>query len=204
MRYALLVRSVGALTWSLARLSCLAALSCNAGLVEDVSTDVCASGKRWVGKLTGNEEMYPGQDCVGCHKDHDGPEFMAAGTIYGVLDFDGTRTTNPDCFGVEGAKVTITSGDGQVLETSTNRAGNFYFQGPPDALVKPLSVAVEYTSPDGRYSRELMATNPSYGGCARCHNPAAVGTPGGIAGDQLGPDEVVSGIAPIYTGLVPE
>jgi hypothetical protein len=197
MRYALVARSVCAL-------ACLAALGCDTALVEDVSTDVCASGRRWAGKLTGDQEMYPGRDCLGCHKDSDGPQFMAAGTIYGVLDPEGTRTTNQDCFGLEGAKVTLTSGDGQVLETHTNRAGNFFFQGPPDSLVKPFSVVVEYTSPEGRYSREPMATNPSYGGCAHCHNPAAVGTSGGIAGEQLGPDEVVSGVAPIFTGLVPE
>jgi hypothetical protein len=198
MRRALLACSVCALACS------LAALACDATLVEDVSTGVCASGKRWVGKLTGDEEMYPGHDCVGCHKDYDGPEFMAAGTVYGVLDQDGSRTINQDCFGLEGAKVTITSGDGQVLETTTNRAGNFFFQGRPDSLVKPFSAVIEYTSPEGRYSREPMATTPAYGGCAHCHSLAATGTAGGIAGDEPGPADIVQGVAPLFTGLTPE
>jgi hypothetical protein len=189
--------------WSAFTLGCgLWAAACKDDLVQDVPGSVCASGKRWVGELTGNEEMYPGHDCVGCHKDYDGPEFLAAGTIYGVIDLDGARTTRNDCFGVEGAHVTLTAGDGQVLETTTNRAGNFYFEGRPDSLVKPLSVVVEYTSPDGRFSREPMGTHPSYGGCGHCHNPDAMGTPGAEAGLDLGPDEVVPNVAPIFTGPV--
>jgi hypothetical protein len=170
--------------------------------VEDVSSDVCASGKRWVGDI-GSEEMFPGHDCLGCHREHDGPEFLAAGTVYGLLDETGARTTQNDCFGVEGARVTITAGDGQVLETRTNRAGNFYFEGRESSLVKPFGVVVDYTFPDGSISREPMSTHPSYGGCARCHNPQeATPTSDGGAGRVLGPEEVVGRVYPIYTGPV--
>jgi hypothetical protein len=173
--------------------------------VDEVSKDVCASGKRWVGELTPNEWMFPGRDCVGCHKYSDGPELMAAGTIYGLPDEKGARTTAPDCFGVEGATVTITAGDGQVLRTRTNEAGNFYFEGRQASLKKPFQVVVEYTSREGVYSREFMGSSPSYGGCARCHNPQeAVPTPDALAGTTLGPDEVVEGAFPIYTGPVDE
>ena len=178
--------------------------ACNDDLVHEVPRDVCASGLRWAGELTPNEEMYPGRDCVGCHRDNDGPELLAGGTVYGVVDPEGTRTTQNDCFGVEGARVTITAGDGQVLETVTNRAGNFFFEGPESALVMPFRVAIEYTLPDGRQSRQFMASSPSYGGCARCHSPEAESTPGAEPGRVLGRDEVVPDVFPIYTGPVGE
>jgi hypothetical protein len=171
--------------------------------VENVSSAVCASGKRWAGDTVGSEEMFPGRDCLACHRELDGPEFLAAGTVYGLLDETGARTTENDCFGVEGARVTITAGDGEVLQTRTNRAGNFYFEGRESSLVKPLSVVVDYTFPDGSVSREPMSTHPSYGGCARCHNPQeATRTPDAGAGRVLGPNEVVGNVYPIYTGPV--
>jgi hypothetical protein len=184
--------------WGLALLS----PGCRADLVEEVPTDVCASGKRWDGELTPSEEMYPGHDCVGCHEDYDGPELLAGGTIYGLPDADGARTTRNDCFGVQGARVTITAGDGRILQTVTNRAGNFYFEGREGSLVKPFSVVVEYTLPDGTRSRQPMGSHPSYGGCARCHRPDAVPTPGAQPNRVLGPEEVVAGVSPIFTGPV--
>jgi mono/diheme cytochrome c family protein len=191
------------LAWPLCVLASILGLpACNDELVERVPSEVCASGMRWAGELTPNEEMYPGQDCVGCHKEYDGPPLLAGGTIYGLLDPDGARTTQNDCFGVEGARVTITSGDGQVLETHTNRAGNFYFEGRESALVKPFRVVVDYTLPDGRVSRQGMASSPSYGGCARCHTPGATPTPGAEPGKDLPPDAVVADVLPIYTGPV--
>src|SRR5690606_37312500 len=71
-------------------------------LVEDVPTDVCASGKRWIGGDIGHEYMHPGQDCMACHAERDGPDFFAAGTVYGIYDAEGTRTANDNCFGLEG------------------------------------------------------------------------------------------------------
>jgi hypothetical protein len=179
-----------------------ALLACADELWESVPTDVCASGKRWAGELTPSEEMFPGRDCVGCHMDSGGPELLAAGTIYGVIDEDGSRTIMNDCFGVEGARVTITAGDGQVLEAVTNRAGNFYFEGRESSFVKPFEVEVEYTFPDGRKSRERMNSTPSYGGCARCHRTDAIPTIGAAPGRELGPDEVVPYVLPIFTGPV--
>jgi len=177
---------------------------CNDDLVEEVPRDVCASGRRWAGELTASEEMYPGRDCVGCHKEYDGPELMAGGTIYGLIDPDGARTTNNDCFGVEGAQVTITAGDGQILTAFTNRAGNFFFDGRESSLIKPFGVVVEYTLPGGHRSRQQMASSPSYGGCARCHTPGAVGTLDATPGRILDRDEVVPDVFPIYTGPIHE
>ena len=195
--------------WGSVLAGCLLALAgdllaCNSSLVDDVPTDLCASGKRWVGDVTPNERMFPGEDCVGCHQENDGPELMAAGTVYGLYDADGTRTNKPNCFGLEGVSVTITAWDGLVLKTLTNEAGNFYFEGRQASLKTPFSVVIEHTSADGIYSREVMSSSPSYGDCGRCHNPDAVGTPGAEPGEVLGRDEVVEGVAPLYTGQVDE
>jgi hypothetical protein len=192
-------------TWFASALAIGLASSCKGDLVDDVAPEVCASGKRWIGDLTPSEEMFPGHDCVACHRDFGGPELMLGGTIYGLPDPDGTRTTLPDCFGVQGVQVTVTAADGLVLQTRTNRAGNFYFEGREASLAKPFRVTIEYTSPDGHTSREPMNTSASYGGCARCHNPQeALPTPGAEPGAILGPDEVVQGAYPIYTGPVHE
>ena len=74
-------------------LACAAA-ACDADPVEVVPTSVCASGKRWVGELTASAEMFPGENCVGCHRALDGPQLMAAGTVYGLPDPDGSRTVH--------------------------------------------------------------------------------------------------------------
>ncbi|HTV25267.1 MAG TPA: hypothetical protein VMG12_41520, partial [Polyangiaceae bacterium] len=147
-----------------------------------------------------------GQDCVGCHKSDGGPELLAGGTVYGIVDREGTRTILNDCFGVEGARVTLTTGDGQHLQTRTNRAGNFYFEGRESALVMPFNVAVEYDFPDGRRSRQAMVSAPSYGGCARCHRTDTTATLGAEPGGLLDPDDVVSFpiVLPIFTGPVHE
>lgn len=200
MRSAIRSSVLGSSPGVLAAVSLL--VSCSEPLVEDVPTSVCASGKRWVGEFTANEEMYPGQDCVGCHVAVDGPPLLAAGTVYGVLDSTLARTSAGLCFGVEGALVTITAGDGEVLQTRTNRAGNFYFEGRPESLVMPYGVEVEYVLPDGRVTRQPMKTQPSYGGCGRCHG-AAPGMPGPDAGGTPGAADVIAE-APIFTGPVAE
>lgn len=181
--------------------------SCNDELVEDVPTSVCASGKRWVGDFTASEEMYPGQDCVGCHLSLDGPPLMAAGTVYGLPDRGGARTTVPLCFGVEGVLVTITGAEGTVLQTRTNRAGNFYFEGRPEDLPVPFRVRLDYTLPSGRVTTQTMTTQPSYGGCGRCHDPevaAAAATPGLEPGGVAARGEVINPEVPIFTGPVHE
>ena len=181
--------------------------SCNSAYVdEQVPTDICASGKRWIGGLTPSEEMYPGHDCVDCHRDYGGPELILGGTIYGLPDPDGARTTRHDCFGVEGAQIIVTGADGQVLRTRSNRAGNFFFEGREASLAKPFTVTVEYTSPDGTQTSEPMNTKPSYGGCARCHTPGHSQPTGADPGTILAPEDVVDPayIYPIYTGPVDE
>jgi hypothetical protein len=150
--------------------SILAAFGCNDETVEIVDKDVCYSEMRWVGEKRGSPEMFPGRDCVGCHIENDGPPLAIGGTLYSyVLQGEEARALQrgTDCFGIEGATVRIEDAEGQVFEVVTNRAGNFYVEGNPDDFAKPFAVEVNY-----RDQTPSMATNPSYGGCARCHDPS--------------------------------
>ena len=155
--------------WSVAALGSAAlipSLGCNDVLVEDVPPDVCVSGKRWVGGDRGSPNMYPGRDCVGCHKDHDAPELVLGGTFYDTL-----TAQSEDCFGVEGVRVTIIAGDDQRYETYTNESGNFWFAARDTDIALPI-IGVEVLARNrftGADERPGMITAPTYGGCARCH-----------------------------------
>jgi hypothetical protein len=178
------------------------AFACNDDTVEEVDTEVCYSGMRWVGDKRGSPEMFPGRDCVGCHIDNDGPPLAIGGTVYpyvlsgnapGLLAQTGT-----DCFGIEGVTVRIEDDEGQIFEVVTNRAGNFYVEGNPDDFAKPFTAEIDWTNPrTGRsQTSQMLATTPSYGGCANCHNPSL--TPPMVdPGTETPPDQVVSPTARI-------
>lgn len=176
-----------------------AAFACNDELTQDVPEDVCVSlgpngsvqpGTQWIGGRRASPEMYPGRDCVGCHLDNDGPELMFGGTIYPYEQGDYTRfmltpPSGDDCFGLEGVTVTVTGGDGQEYVTTTNRAGNFFIEGKASDLKKPFEVQLSYQpdyldTPIG----PGMATQPSYGGCARCHTVGVDPFPMGARGEE--------------------
>jgi hypothetical protein len=192
-------------------------VACNDETVEDVPQDVCVSGKRWIGGRRGDEEMYPGRDCVGCHLENDGPQLMAGGTIYGFgQGRDGAqvamtlgRPQSVDCFGLEGVTVTITGDDDEVFTTVTNRAGNFFLEGRPSELVKPFLVQVRYDAPatadkPANTANFPMGTRPSYGGCARCHTPTAYLNQTDVAtlpNAQRPPPEAVLGGATDYVDM---
>jgi hypothetical protein len=76
--------------------------------------------------------------------------------------------TGGDCFGLEGVTVIIEDDTSQVLEVTTNCAGNFFIEGNPSEFAKPFNVQLR--APD-RTEGPLMTTRPLYGGCARCHDP---------------------------------
>lgn len=155
----------------------LLAFACNDELVETVPKDVCYSEMRWIGGKRGSPEMYPGEDCVGCHVDNDGPQLALGGTLYPYV------LGNPEiselqsgehCFGIEGITITIEDAEGQTFELVTNRAGNFYVEGDPADFAKGFSVSIRdfNVDEDGQRTGEArMLTNPMYGGCGRCHNP---------------------------------
>lgn len=147
------------------------ALACGDETIERVAKDVCYSELRWVGGKRGSTEMYPGRDCVGCHIDNDGPSLVLGGTIYAYIISDRELytelQTGTDCFGLEGVTVRVEDASGQVLELTTNRAGNFFVEGDPSDFEKPFRVELELGD-----IRPSMPTAPMYGGCARCHDPA--------------------------------
>jgi hypothetical protein len=157
--------------------------ACNDDTVQEVDQSVCISGKQWIGGKRGDPRMYPGQDCVGCHLDNDGPELMLGGTVYPYVQSAANddalgkfkqQQSGQDCFGIEGVKLTITGGDGQEFEVTTNEAGNFFVEGKATDLVKPFKVLGYYDNPvTGKPDAPEMFSRPSYGGCARCHTPGA-------------------------------
>jgi hypothetical protein len=153
----------------------LAVTACG-GTTETVPSDVCLSGTRWVGGSSSDPEMSPGSDCLQCHAENDGPPLVAAGTVYATVD--NTVQIENDCFGLEGVEVEIEGADGRLFQTTTNRAGNFYFDGYPVDLVKPYIARLRYTTPEGRViNPQMLVTEPYYGGCARCHDNRAATTP---------------------------
>lgn len=157
----------------------LLGFACDDQTVEEVEKDVCYSGMRWVGDKRGSPEMFPGRDCVGCHIDNDGPPLAVGGTIYPYVLGPGQpglqAQSGTDCFGIEGIEIVIEDGEGQQYAVTTNRAGNFYVEGNPDDFAKPFAATITWTNPlDGRTVTNPMFARPSYGGCANCHNPAAV------------------------------
>jgi hypothetical protein len=153
------------------------AFACNDETTEVVSKDVCYSEMRWVGEKRGSPEMFPGRDCVGCHIDNDGPPLAIGGTLYPYVmssEDAAVLQTGTDCFGIEGITLTITDADGQPFDVTTNRAGNFFVEGNPDDFAKPFSVVIDGwgVRANGQPQVSQMATQPMYGGCGRCHNPA--------------------------------
>jgi hypothetical protein len=110
--------------------------------------------------------MAPGQDCMECHSSGGGGEESArpwsvAGTIAGR----------------QGARVTITDGNGKSFTLRSNQAGNFY---SAEGLVFPLAGI----SVDGAAMPQVPAqVRGPYASCnaSRCH-------PGGLGGSGGGGD----------------
>lgn len=142
------------------------------GDTVDTAAGECVSGDTWTG---GNEEsplMNPGEACIACHdSEGEGPDYTVAGTVYSALD------EPDDCNGVTTAVVRVTDADGTVFDTTTNGAGNFFFE---DAIVMPYTAEVEFS--DGTIA--AMSGEQSDGECNACHTPGGDGgAPGRIAQD---------------------
>jgi hypothetical protein len=136
-------------------------LAMAAGLLEGCASGLpdpseCATNEVWTG---GDEEsalMHPGGDCIGCHDEEgEGPRYAVAGTVMGAYD-DPT-----DCYGIEGTTIRLTDADGQIHETTSNRAGNFFFD---DDIPIPYAAEVEL---DGAI--RTMVAEQTDGNCASCH-----------------------------------
>lgn len=146
----------------------LGALLLLSGCEAPPAAGECTTGEVWTG---GDEEsplMHPGGDCIGCHADErEGPQYTLAGTVMGALD------EATDCYGVQGVTVTITDNNDDVLELTTNAAGNFFTREP---IAMPYTVVIEL---DGE--ERPMGAAQTDGNCATCHTETgAEGAPGRV------------------------
>lgn len=127
---------------------------------------VCVSGVTWTGGEEG-PHMNPGQDCVGCHASSGGeaPRFAFAGTIY-------TNYDEPDdCYGAQGASVTITDAAGHSWTTNSNSAGNFFFyESQVGSVTWPITAEVTANG-----ATNVMTMPQSSGACNSCHTAAGSG-----------------------------
>lgn len=168
-------------------------------LVRAVDAGTCLTGLRWVGGDRRSAEMHPGSDCVGCHREAGARPLLLGGTVY-PTGGPGWEPPLDGCFGLEGVEVIVVDAEGRERSTVTNRAGNFYFEGRESELAMPYSVSMPWTL-DGREVVSQMFTQPSYGGCARCHSARAEST---SRFDGVPPSETVFAQPAIFTpGLYP-
>lgn len=156
-------------------LSLLAA--CGGAPTGDDTATTCDETNEACGPGTCDGEganMLPGADCLACHtpgnfpddkaaraKEEDEARFWtAAGTVF--ADPDGTEP-------LVGATVRVTDADGNVVEMTSNAAGNFY---TADPLAFPIVAEVEK---DGDIVE--MQGEQETGACNGCHAcTGAVGT----------------------------
>lgn len=119
----------------------VALLSSCSTLTEDREpTADCVTGTHWVGGDTGHEEMHPGRDCVGCHRENDGPPLALGGTIYPLAG------QAKDCYGEPGVTVLVKDANNKVFQFETNAAGNFYLEGDESLVAKPISMKIRWTA----------------------------------------------------------
>jgi hypothetical protein len=143
------------------------------GATDPFATDpVCTNGMS--ANVKGSTVMRPGEACVSCHEQHNGPALAFAGTVYP------TAHEPDDCSGtnVGGAVVTVTDAKTRQFKAVVNTAGNFYAPAPPD-LTPPYTVKLTY---QGR-ERDMtgLVTAPTDGDCNACHTEdGANGAPGRI------------------------
>lgn len=108
------------------------------------------------------ERMFPGSDCVGCHRDGG----AAARHAYTVA---GTIFTAVDCpAGLMGAIVRIDDAAGHHVELPANEVGNFFTDA---VLIPPLHARVTL----GAVSAE-MSGGATTGSCNTCHTASDGGT----------------------------
>lgn len=109
-------------------------------------------------------QMLPGSDCLACHdgSGEEAPRWTAAGTAF--ADPDGLSP-------LDGATVRITDANGDVVELTTNAAGNFYTS---QSLAFPIDAEI-----DAAGETRSMGSSVDVGGCNSCHQCA------GAAGAKL-------------------
>jgi cytochrome c553 len=117
--------------------------------------DACSSSE--ASNADEGETMEPGGTCISCHAEEgEGPDYTIAGTVMGDYHDD------QRCVGVEGATIILTGADGATVELTSNRVGNFFYQGK---LAKPYTAKI--TTAEGE---RAMAAAQTDGDCNSCHS----------------------------------
>ena len=120
---------------------------------------MCSSNQ--ISRQEEGSSMAPGQACISCHSQGEGPRYTFAGTVYP------TAHEPDDCLGVNGSstvQVVITGADGTIHTLPVNRAGNFTLR---------TRIATPYTAKVVSNGKErLMATPQTNGDCNSCHTEA--------------------------------
>jgi len=130
----------------------------------------CTSGTSWDGGDEGSALMNPGEDCILCHEQGEGPTYDVAGTVFEVIDEPN------DCYGAEGATIRITGADSQAIELTSNAAGNFFHGAGGSTIVFPITATVVVSTGENR-----MTTEQETGACNDCHTDiGSRGAPGRV------------------------
>ena len=135
---------------------------------DDATTELDACSSSDVSNADEGETMEPGGTCISCHADEgEGPTYTIAGTVMGDYHDD------QRCVGVDGATVVITGADGATVELTSNRVGNFFYQGK---VAKPYTAKI--TTAQGERAMTAAQTD---GDCNSCHSAeGASSAPGRI------------------------
>ncbi len=132
---------------------------------------ICSSQELWTDGNKADPRMHPGNTCLACHAQADGPRLAFAGTVYP------TPHEQTECYGTkqEGV-VEVTDATGRVITAEANNYGNFLFNAGATPLVFPLRARLLF---EGRV-REMKSPVPN-GDCNGCHTElGANGAPGRI------------------------
>jgi hypothetical protein len=144
----------------------------DAGPDPFAAAPVCTSRTMY----TGGEgpRMRPGDACIACHRQDDGPSFVFAGTVYPTAH-EPSRCNGVDGTGNQrGAAVVVTDATGRSVMANVNAAGNFAASGR--GLMPPLRAKVVFM---GR--ERLMIGAVPVGDCNICHTQAGTTiVPGGV------------------------
>ncbi len=154
----------------------------------DTSTDTgpsidnmpCPSGQTY--SFGSGNDMAPGNTCIQCHSQGEGPNYVLAGTVFRNL------ITQTDCYasGKAGSlvppatyTVQITDANGKVFKTTTSSlSGNFHFSSKALTGYAPPYKATILDAAGNSRSMMKAQTN---GDCNACHTPDGLqGAPGRI------------------------
>lgn len=134
----------------------------------------CTSGTYW-DQQSANSYMAPGDACIACHSQGEGPSYSVAGTVYATgheKQYCNAQAL-PNDPPITTAIVEITGADMTVIALTVDSVGNFYRRtSKTPALVKPYTVKVTYNGKE-----RVMVTPQNDGDCNKCHTQNGAGNP---------------------------